>query len=67
MGCSHSKYVNGLSEMVTNLSTAITTLLFNLMMIKHLGEDGVASITIVLYAQFLLMSVYLGFSSGAAL
>ena len=35
-------------------------------MIKYLGEDGVASITIVLYAQFLLMSVYLGFSSGAA-
>ena len=57
---------NGLSEMVTNLSTAVTTLLFNLMMIKYLGEDGVASITIVLYAQFLLMSVYLGFSSGAA-
>lgn len=57
---------NGLSEMVTNLSTAVTTLLFNLMMIKYLGEDGVAAITIVLYAQFLLMSVYLGFSSGTA-
>lgn len=58
--------LNGSSEMVTNLSTAVTTLLFNLMMIKYLGEDGVAAMTIVLYAQFLLMSVYLGFASGAA-
>ncbi len=58
--------MNGSSEMVTNLSTAVTTLLFNLMMIKYLGEDGVAAMTIVLYAQFLLMSVYLGFASGAA-
>lgn len=57
---------NGSSEMVTNLSTGVTTLLFNLMMIKYLGVDGVAAMTIVLYAQFLLISVYLGFSSGAA-
>ena len=36
------------------------------MMINYLGEDGVAAMTIVLYAQFLLISIYLGFSSGAA-
>ena len=29
---------NGSSEMVTNLSTAVTTLLFNLMMIKYLAK-----------------------------
>lgn len=57
---------NGASEMVTNLSTAVTTLLFNLIMIKYLGEDGVAAITIVLYAQFLLTAIYIGFSSGVA-
>lgn len=57
---------NGSSEMVTNLSSAVTTLLFNLTMLKYLGEDGVAAITIVLYAQFFLMSAYLGFASGAA-
>lgn len=57
---------NGSSEMVTNLSTGVTTLLFNLMMMKYLGVDGVAAMTIILYAQFLLIAVYLGFSSGAA-
>lgn len=58
--------LNGSSEMVVNLATAVTTLLFNLAMVRYLGEDGVAAITIVLYAQFLLTSIFLGFSSGVA-
>ena len=55
---------NGSSEMVTNLSSSVTTLLFNLAMLHYLGEKGVAAITIVLYAQFFLMSAYLGLSPG---
>lgn len=58
--------MNGSSEMVTNLATAVTTFLFNIIMIRYLGENGVAAVTIVLYAQFLLTAVYLGFSSGVA-
>ncbi|MEA5012219.1 MAG: MATE family efflux transporter [Angelakisella sp.] len=57
---------NGSSEMVTNLATAVTTYLFNIAMLHYVGENGVAAITIVLYSQFLLTAVYLGFSSGVA-
>lgn len=57
---------NGSSEMVTNLSTSVTTLLFNILMMRHLGSDGVASIAIVLYAQFLMVSLFIGFSMGVA-
>ena len=57
---------NGYSEMVTQLSMALTTYLFNWIMLRYLGESGVAAITIVLYAEFLLTSAFLGFSSGAA-
>lgn len=57
---------NGSSEMVSNLSVAITTFLFNIMMMRYLGEDGVAAITIVLYAQFLFTAVFLGYTSGVA-
>jgi putative MATE family efflux protein len=57
---------NGSSEMVSNLAIAVTTFLFNMMMLKYMGETGVAAITIVLYAQFLLTSVFLGFSQGVA-
>lgn len=57
---------NGSSEMVTNLSTAVTTFFFNAIMMALLGEPGVSAITIVLYAQFLLVALFLGFSMGVA-
>ncbi len=63
----HSIYkmcINGSSEMVTNLSNAIVTLLFNQTMLKLAGNDGVAAITVILYAQFFVNSVFLGYSMG---
>ncbi|WP_352400243.1 MATE family efflux transporter [Anaerotignum sp.] len=58
--------LNGSSEMVTSSAMAVTTFLFNLAMMRYLGQDGVAAITIVLYAQFLFSSAYMGFSNGVA-
>lgn len=58
--------LNGSSEMVTNLSTAVVTFLFNIVMLDLRGEDGVAAITIVLYGQFLFNALYMGFSMGVA-
>lgn len=57
---------NGASEMVSQLSLAVTTFLFNAIMMKLLGEDGVAAITVIIYSQFLLTTLYIGFSIGVA-
>ncbi len=57
---------NGASEMVSQLSTAVTTFLFNATMMKLLGEDGVAAITVIIYSGFLLTTLYIGFSMGVA-
>lgn len=57
---------NGFSEMVSQAASAVTTFLFNRTMLKLLGEDGVAAITILIYTQFLLTALYIGFSMGAA-
>lgn len=57
---------NGSSEMVSNIANAVTTFLFNWLFLRHWGEDGVASITIVMYFQFVFSAVYLGFSMGVA-
>lgn len=57
---------NGFSEMVSQIATAVTTFLFNMRMMKLLGENGVAAITIIIYAQFLLTALYIGFSMGVA-
>lgn len=55
---------NGSSEMVTELSTAIITFLFNIILLRLAGEHGVAAITILLYGEFLFNGFYLGFAIG---
>lgn len=57
---------NGSSEMVNQLSVGITTYLFNIITLAYAGEDGVAAISIILYAEFLLTSLLTGFSEGVA-
>lgn len=57
---------NGFSEMVSQAAAAVTTFLFNRIMMKLLGENGVAAITIIIYTQFLLTALYIGFSMGVA-
>lgn len=57
---------NGVSEMVSQCSAAVTTFLFNITMMELSGEDGVAAITVIIYSQFLLTTLYIGFSMGTA-
>lgn len=48
--------------MISQLSNAIVTFLFNIVMMRLAGEQGVAANTILLYGQFLFNAFYLGFS-----
>lgn len=57
---------NGSSEMVSNLSASVTTILFNVVMMHYIGKDGVAAMGVVLYLDFILISASLGFSAGVA-
>lgn len=57
---------NGSSEMFTEFSTGITTLLFNLMVMKYSGEDGVAAVTIIMYIYYFFISFYMGIAVAVA-
>ncbi len=57
---------NGSSEMATALVTGIITLMFNWTMLKYVGEDGVAAITIIMYVLMFASSLYTGYSYGVA-
>lgn len=57
---------NGCSEMISQASAAVTTFLFNITVMKLQGEQGVAAITIMIYMQFLLTTLYIGYSMGVA-
>lgn len=56
--------INGSSEMVSSLSAGITTFLFNTVLLNSVGEIGVSSISIIIYVNFLLSSIFIGISSG---
>ncbi len=58
--------INGSSEMISNLSTSIVVVLFNLQMMKLVGEDGVAAITIIMYVNMVFIAILIGFSIGTA-
>ena len=52
--------------MVTQLSVGITTYLFNLVTFSYAGADGVAAISVILYAEMLLTAILMGFANGVA-
>ena len=58
--------LNGSSEMVSNLAYGLITFLYNISMMRLIGEDGVAAITIIQYAEFLMSSLFFGFAMGVA-
>ncbi len=57
---------NGSSEMVTNVSRSLIALLFNIQLMRLLGEAGVAAISVMLYVEFVFTAVLIGFSVGTA-
>ena len=58
--------VNGSSEMMSSVSASVTGILYNLQLIKYAGEDGVAAYGVVMYAAFVFISIFLGYSSGSS-
>ena len=57
---------NGISEMLSSISGSITGILYNLMLIKYAGEDGVAAYGVVMYAAFIFIGIFMGYSSGSS-
>ena len=57
---------NGASEMLSSVSGSITGILYNLQLIRYAGENGVAAYGVVMYAAWIFISVFSGFSSGAS-
>ena len=52
--------------MLTELSTGITTFLFNIIIMKYFGEDGVAAVTIIMYIYYFFISFYMGIAVATA-
>lgn len=57
---------NGVSELVSQLSMAITCFMFNIILLALVGKAGVASIGVILYIQMMQTALYFGYAIGVA-
>lgn len=57
-------FYNGSSEGMSELSSGVSTLLFNLAIMHYLGESGVAAFTAINYVFFIGITLFLGISDG---
>ena len=57
---------NGASEMLSSVSGSITGILYNWQLMRWSGEDGVAAYGVVLYAAFIFLGVFNGYSQGCS-
>lgn len=57
---------NGSSELMSNVSMSLVSMLYNLQLIKYAGEDGIAAYGVIMYVNFIFISVFIGFSIGNA-
>lgn len=55
---------NGASEFMTNISSSLESMLFNLQLLKYLGENGVVTYGVLMYAQFIFVAIYFGYTVG---
>lgn len=57
---------NGLSEFVMNISMQLVSMLYMLLLMKEIGENGVAAYGIIMYFTWIFVSIYLGYSVGVS-
>ncbi len=57
---------NGSSELMSNISMSIVSMLYNAQLIRFAGEDGVAAYGVLMYVSMIFMAIFIGYSTGAA-
>lgn len=57
---------NGSSELVSNISMSVVSMLYNYQLMRFAGENGVAAYGAVMYVGFIFAAVFLGYSIGVA-
>ena len=57
---------NGSSELVTNVSMSLVIILYNLQLMKYIGENGVAAFGVIMYINYIFVCVFIGYAIGCA-
>ncbi len=58
--------INGSSELMSNISMSLVSMLYNSQLLKYAGEDGVAAYGVLMYVTMIFLAAYIGYSVGTA-
>lgn len=57
---------NGSSELMSNISGSIVSMLYNFQLLRLAGEDGVAAYGAIMYVNFIFLAIFIGYAIGSA-
>ena len=57
---------NGSSELMSNVSMSLVSMLYNIQLMKYAGEDGVAAYGVLMYVNLVFLAVFIGYAIGTA-
>lgn len=57
---------NGSSELMSNISMSLVSMIYNFQLMRLIGENGVSAYGVLMYVQFIFVSISIGYSIGCA-
>lgn len=57
---------NGSSELMSNISMSLVSILYNVQLMKYAGENGVAAYGVLMYVNMIFLATFIGYSIGTA-
>lgn len=57
---------NGASELMSNISSSLVSMLYNWQLMNYVGGDGVSAYGVLMYVQFIFIAIYVGYAIGCA-
>ncbi|MDE6963392.1 MAG: MATE family efflux transporter [Lachnospiraceae bacterium] len=55
---------NGSSELMSNISGSLVSIVYNFQLLKFSGENGVAAYGVLMYVQFIFVAMFIGYTIG---
>lgn len=57
---------NGSSELMSNISMSIVSILYNYQLMRYAGENGIAAYGVLMYVNMIFLAIFIGYSTGVA-
>lgn len=58
--------INGSSELMSNISGSLISILYNFQLMRFAGENGIAAYGVLMYIQFIFVAIFIGYTIGTS-